>query len=301
MFGNSLTILKRTAIESGNDKIWKLSAALAYYTIFSLPSMLIVIIGLCSIFYGRDAVQGHIFGEINQFVGPDAALQLEDILKKTSLHHDNFFATTIGFVVLLVSATGIFGEIQDSINSIWGLQTIPKKNMIKLVLNRLISFSMILVLGFILLVSLVLSTLLETFMDHLKQHFSHGLVNGVYVFDYALMLAVTATLFAFVFKGLPDARIKWNDIWIGSLFTSVLFITGKFIIGYYLSHNNIISTYGATGSLIVILLWVYYSSIILYFGAEFTQVYVRFKGRNIEPNKYSMWVEKNPVHPQITA
>ena len=289
------SIIKDTFKEFVNHNVLKLSASLAYYTIFSLPSMLIVVIGLCSIFYGKEAIQGTIFFQIHKFVGAEAALEIQHILQKTTLHHDNFIATIVGLITLLLGATGMFGEIQDSINSIWGLKTKPEKGLIKILLNRLISFSMVVVLGFILLVSLLLNALLETFFDNLKKHFSEGFINNLYLFDHAIMFGIIVLLFAFIFKALPDAKILWKDVWIGAFVTSILFMLGKFLISYYLAHNNQISAYGAAGSLIVILLWVYYSAIILYFGAEFTHVYVKHQGRSILPNKYAIWVEKNIV------
>ncbi len=298
---NLWSIIKDSFKEFNNDRVLKLSAALAYYTIFSLPSMLIVVIGLCSIFFGRDAVQGQVFTEIRGLIGNDAAVQIQDILKKTTLHQDNFVATIIGAVTLLVAATGMFGEIQDSINSIWGLQTKPEKGLIKMLLNRLISFSMVIVLGFILLVSLVLNALLEGFLHRLEHYFSEDMVKYLFVLDYGIMVVVTTLLFASILKVLPDAKILWKDVWVGAFATSLLFLLGKFLIGYYLKHNNSISAYGAAGSMIVILLWVYYSAIILYFGAEFTQVYVQHKKRRIEPNKYAIWIEKNVVEKRLNT
>jgi membrane protein len=295
------SIFKESCLGFIDDKVLKLSAALAYYTIFSLPSMLIVIIGLCGIFYGKDAIQGEIFFQINQYVGAEAALEIQHILQKMALHHDSFVATTVGIITLLLGATGMFGEIQDSINSIWGLKTKPEKGWIKIILNRLLSFSMVVVLGFILLVSLLLNVLLETFFDHLKKHFSEGLIDNLYAVDHLLMFGVIALLFAFIFKVLPDAKILWKDVWIGAVVTAVFFLLGKLLISYYLSHNKQISAYGAAGSLIVILLWVYYSAIILYFGAEFTHVYARHHGRAIAPNKYAVWVEKNIVEKKLNT
>ncbi|MFL5752009.1 MAG: YihY/virulence factor BrkB family protein [Bacteroidia bacterium] len=295
VFKNAWAILKDSFKEFSKDKVLKLSAALAYYTVFSLPSVLIVIIGLCSIFFGREAAQGKIVAQIGHMVGPDAALQIQDILKKTTLHHDNFLATIIGFVTLLLGATGMFGEIQDSINSIWGLKASPKKGFMKIVINRLMSFSMVLVLGFILLVSLILNTVLDAFFDSLHRLFSDKVIHVLYYLDYLVMFGIIATLFAFIFKGLPDAKVHWRDVWIGAVVTAVLFLLGKFVISYLLMHNSNVSAYGAAGSIIVILLWVYYSAIILYFGAEFTQVHVRFHGRAIEPNKYAVWVEQRTV------
>jgi membrane protein len=292
-------IFKDSCLGFIHDNVLKLSAALAYYTIFSLPSMLIVIIGLCGIFYGKDAIQGEIFFQINQYVGAEAALEIQHILQKMALHHDSFIATTIGIITLLLGATGMFGEIQDSINAIWGLKTKPEKGLIKIVLNRLLSFSMVVVLGFILLVSLLLNVLLETFFDHLKKYFSEGLIDNLYAVDHLIMVGVIILLFAFIFKVLPDAKILWKDVWIGAFVTALFFLLGKFLIGYYLSHNKQISAYGTAGSLIVILLWVYYSAIILYFGAEFTHTYAHHHGRTIAPNKYAVWVEKNIVEKKL--
>lgn len=288
-------LLKNSFSEFVKDKVLKLSAALAYYTIFSLPSMLIVIIGLCSIFYGREAIQGTIFHQISGFIGSDAALQIQNVLKNTTLHHDNFLATAIGLATLLIAATGMFGEIQDSINSIWGLKAKPEKGLIRMLLNRLLSFSMVLVLGFVLIVSLILNALLEGLFQQLANLFSEDLVQYLYILDYGLMIVVTTLLFACILKVLPDAKILWKDVLVGAFVTSLLFFLGKYLIGYYLKHNSNISAYGAAGSIIVILLWVYYSAIILYFGAEFTQVYVRFRNRRIQPNKYAVWIEQNIV------
>lgn len=300
-FKNSWGIIRDSFKEFSNDKVFKLSAALAYYTIFSLPSMLIVIIGLCSIFYGRDAIQGQVFSKIQGIVGSDAAKQIQDVLTHTTLQHDGFVATAVGIGTLLLTATGMFGEIQDSINSIWGLQTKPKKGIIKMLFNRLTSFSMIVVLGFILLVSLVLNALLEGLIHKLEHFFSPEAINFLFILDYGIMILVTATLFASIFKVLPDAKIKWSDVWVGAFTTSVLFLLGKFLIGYYLKSNKSIGAYGAAGSVILILLWVYYSALILYFGAEFTQVYVKYKKRRIEPNKYAVWVEKNIVEKELNT
>lgn len=300
-FVNFWRILKDTGSEFIDDKVMRHSAALAYYTIFSLPAMLIVIIGLCGLFFGKEAIQGELFSEISGFIGKDAAAQVQEILAKTTLRHDNLVATIIGLVTLLVAATGMFGEIQDSINSIWGLKAKPERGFVKILINRFMSFSMVVVLGFILLVSLLLNAVLSGLLHKLERYFSETVVNYLFVLDYGVMIIVTTLLFASILKVLPDAKILWKDIWVGAFVTSVLFFIGKFAIGYYLEHNSSISAYGAAGSLILILLWVYYSAIILYFGAEFTQVYVRHKKRKIEPNRYAVWVEKNTVEKKFNT
>ncbi|MBL7933504.1 MAG: YihY/virulence factor BrkB family protein [Bacteroidia bacterium] len=295
------SILKDTFNEFFEDNILKLSAALAYYTVFSLPAMIVVIVGLCSIFYKKEVIRGEIFSEMSTFIGKDMAIELEKILKMTTIYHDNFLAAAVGLAALLFAASGMFGEIQDSINTIWGLKAKPKKGFVKLVLNRLISFAMVLVLGFMLTVSLLLNALLEGFFHRLEVLFSEEVVSLIYIADHLVMILVTALLIASILKVLPDAKIQWRDVWAGSVTTCVLFMLGKFLIGYYLSHSASVSAYGAAGSIILVLLWVYYSAIILYFGAEFTQVYARHHNRKIQPNKYAVWVEKNTVEKQLNT
>jgi membrane protein len=274
-----------------DDRGVKLSAALAYYTIFSLPSLLFTLIGLGGLFLGKEAIQGEIFHEISVFVGSNAAKEIQDILKNTTINNNNILATIIGILFLLISASGIFGEIQDSINFMWGLKARAKKGLVKLLFNRLLSFSMILILGFILLVSLMLNALLGAFMEKLKYFLSDGVVNLFLILDYVIMALVIVFLFAAIFKLLPDAKIKTKDVLVGAIFTSILFFIGKFLIGYYLQNYGNVSAYGTAGSLILIILWVYYTSIILYLGAEFTQVHLRSKGRQIEPLSYAEWVD----------
>jgi membrane protein len=283
-------ILKEAFGGFDEDRVMKLSAALAYYTVFSIAPMLIILIGVAGIFFGQDAIQGQVYYQLGNLVGHDAAVQIEEVLRKTTLSHDNVWATIIGLVTLLLGATGIFGEIQDSINFIWGLKTRPKKGFIKLLLNRLISFSMIVALGFLLMVSLVLNALLAVFLEKLNDMFSDQLVNYVFIIDYALMFASISLLFACIFKVLPDAKIRWKDVRTGSMVTALLFMGGKFLIGYYLKNNATINAYGTAGSLIVLLLWVYYSAIILYFGAEFTKSHALKRGIYIEPNRYAEWI-----------
>ncbi|HYG16966.1 MAG TPA: YihY/virulence factor BrkB family protein [Bacteroidia bacterium] len=284
-------LLKETFAAFNEDKVPKLSAALSYYTIFSIAPMLVLIIGLGSIFFGREAIQGEVFGLIVEYVGVEAAAQIQNVLKETSIRHDTVLSTIISGATLLLTATGIFSEIQDSINQIWGLKTKPQKGLIKLVLNRVLSFSMILVLGFVLVVSLVASYLLELSLRKLKALFDDELVDSLVVMDYVLIFAAITVLFMFIFKVLPDAKIGWRYVMRGAVVTSLFFLLGRYLIGFYLKQSATISAYGAAGSLILLLAWVYYSSIILYFGAEFTQVYARHKGMRIEPNKYAVVVE----------
>lgn len=294
-FKTWLDILKTTFSSFIDDKGPKLSASLAYYTIFSLPALLVVVIGLGSIFFGRQAIEGDIMGYLSDSLGKETAAQVQEMLKNTSQEYDNIWATIIGSVTLLFLASTIFAEIQDSINQVWGLKPKPKKGLINYLFNRLLSFSMIVVMGFILLVSSVLNALLATFTEKLKGYFPESLVNSLLIIDYLVVLVVVIMLFSAIFKILPDAKIKLRDVLTGAIITTILFVIGRFVIGFYLKNYANISVYGAAGSVIVILLWVYYTSMILYLGAEFTQAYVRHTGKTIEPYKYAIKI--NPDKP----
>jgi membrane protein len=276
------------------DEGIKLSASLSYYTIFALPPLLIVIISLCGIFFGAEAVRGEIFGQINKFVGNEAALQIQETLKNVTLSHSNFFANLIGVVMLLIGATGVFSEMQSSINFIWRLNAKPKRRFIKFLENRLLSFSMIGCLGFLFLVSLIVNACMDVISNRMTAHFPNITVFLFYANHLFLFILVTL-LFTLIFKTLPDGKISWKDALIGSAVTSLLFMIGKFAISAYLGKSSLASVYGAAGSLIVILVWVYYSAMILYFGAELTKVYAHAHGEKIIPNVYAVEIEKVQV------
>ncbi len=284
-------ILKETINDFTSCRITRMSAALAYYTVFSIAPMLILIISLAAVFYGRNAIEGSIYNEIKSFVGSDAALQIQELIKKATIKQGNVFASGASIVALILGATSVFGEIQDSINVIWNLKAKPKRGWIKILLNRLLSFSIIVSLSFILLVSLMVSTVLDVLIDRLIQLFPGMAVHIAYGLNFLLTFIIITLLFGIIFKVLPDARIKWHDVLTGAITTALLFMLGKLGISYYLGTRNIGNTYGAAGSIIVILLWVYYSAIILYFGAAFTKHYAQFKGRRIYPNDYAVWTE----------
>ena len=283
--------LKQVFTEFIEDNILKYSASLAYYTVFSLAPVLIVIISICGVLFGKDAIQGHIYGQIKGLVGNDAAVQIQDTIKNIHLTGHNVFATIVSIVVLLIGATGIFGEVQDSLNKIWGLRVKTRKTWWKLILNRLLSFSLIISIGFVMMVSLLLNAIVSAFGNFLARYFSEFSVIVVQITDSVLTFVVTTFLFSLMFKVLPDAKIKWKDVLIGGLITSVFFTLGKLGIGYYLGRSNIASVYGAAGSIMIIMVWVYYSSIILYLGAEFTKVYAKLHGGKIYPNEYAIWIK----------
>lgn len=292
---NIFGIIKDSFIGFRQDKVLKLSASLAYYTVFALPALALVLISVTGIFYGEDAASGVIFSQLDGLIGKNAALQIQEAVKNRHLSGTSFIGTIIGGAMLLLSASGIFGEIQDSINLIWGLRAKPKRGILKMLLNRILSFSLVLSLGFAMLVSLVINGLLAALKARLQVEFPQLNVNLVLIADYVLQVVIITYLFAIIFKMLPDAKIKWRDVSVGAFVTTMLFLIGKFLLGFYLTRNSSIEAYGAAGSIVLILLWAYYSSAILYLGAEFTQVYAKRYGSAIEPNKYATWVETHTV------
>lgn len=292
--------IKQSVSDFFEDRILKLSAALAYYTVFSLPGLVIIIIWFSDIFYGQQAVEGTVYGQISQLIGPEAALHLQQTIQQAILSGESKFATIVGLITLIIGATSIFAEIQDSINLIWRLKPKPKKGKgwLKLIINRLLSFSMILSLGFLLLVSLVINSLMDVFIDKLTQAFPETEVIVAYIVNMVLSFFLTSFLFGLIFKVLPDARIEWKHVRAGAFTTALLFMIGKFLIGFYLGQNRMTSAYGAAGSIIIVLLWVYYSAVILYFGAIFTRAYAIHTGSNIYPNNYAVWIEQVEVQSQ---
>lgn len=278
----------------GDDKVIKLSGSLAYFTIFSIGPMLIVIMFFADLFWGREAIEGTIYGQINGFVGSEAAAQIQEIIKNVTLSGSTF-TVTVGFITLIIGATTVFAEIQDSINTIWNLKVKPEKGWLKMILNRLLSFSVVVGLAFLLLVSLIINGVLEALSDRLIVMFPEIAVIVIYIFNLLLTLVVITFLFAVIFKVLPDAKIKWRDVMVGSIVTALLFMIGKFGITFYIGNSNIGSTYGTAGALVVLLLWVYFSAIILYFGAEFTKVFAAQYGSRIHPSQYAVWIKNIEV------
>lgn len=295
------TILKKTYTEFDDDNAIKLSASLSYYTIFSLPPLIIIILSICGVFFGTEAVTGQFFLQINGLVGNVAALQIQDTIKHVELSNSNVFATIVGAITLAIGASGVFAEIQSSINFIWGLKAKPNKGFAKFVKNRLMSFSMIAAVGFLLLVSLSVNTLMDILNTRLMLHFPDATIYLFYVLNVIILLITTTMLFAIIFRTLPDGTIAWKDTLIGSGVTSVLFMIGKFAIGYYIGSSTVATVYGAAGSVIIILVWVYYSAIILYFGAEFTKVYATTFGKKIIPNDYAVEIKKEIFEEKVPS
>ncbi|MCF0064460.1 YihY/virulence factor BrkB family protein [Dyadobacter chenwenxiniae] len=295
------SLFKDSFSEFMEDNGLKLSAALSYYTIFSLAPMLLVIISIVSIVFGKEAFQGELFGQISGLVGKEAAAQLQDLIKNAELSNKSGIAATVGIVTLLIGATGVFAEIQDSINYIWSIKSKPKKGWLQYLKNRLLSFSIILTLGFLLIVSLGINTLVDLMSAQLERYFSEVSVIFFSVLNVVVVMAVITALFTVIFKVLPDGHVRWKECMVGAAFTAVLFAIGKFAISFYLGKQDLGATYGASASIVILLTWVYYSSIILYFGAEFTKVYARTDGVNISPNEHAVLMVRREVEQENPA
>ena len=288
-------VLRQAFTEFFNDHALKFSASLSYYTVFAMGPVLLIIISLAGIFFGKQAVEGEIYTQIQDLVGSGAAHQIQEIIRNLETSQLSRSGAVLGVVILFVGATGVFVEMQDSINYIWSIKPKPRKSIVKFIFDRLISFSLIISFGFILMVSLVLHALIDLLQHRIETYFDEATVVILQVMNYVALFTIITALFAIIFKVLPDARIRWRDCFAGAVFTAFLFMIGKFLIGLYIGKANIGLTYGAAASVVIILLWVYYTSIILYFGAEFTKVYTMNLGGGIVPDKTAVFIIKQEV------
>lgn len=291
-------------IDAGNgfieDKCMKLSASLAYYTVFSIGPLIIILVWALGFLYGNhldgpDGARDTVMSELTELFGPEISKLLESAILKISFESKSNLGLIIGISTLIVTSTTIFVDIQNSINTIWKVKAKPKKGWLKLIINRLISFSMILGLSFLLMASLLISSVIGVFTRHIERLLGDwdielwGLINS------GITFVIIAILFGFIFAFLPDAKVRFRDILGGSIFTTILFMIGKYGISLYLSLSATATAYGAAGSIIILLAWVYYSAAILYFGAEFTKEYAIKYGRGITPASYAVLVKQTEL------
>ncbi len=287
-------LMRLAAGEFIGDNGLKLSSSLSYYTLFSMAPMLLIVISIGSILLGKEAAEGHLYSQFEGLIGKNGAIQLQEMINNIQISGDTPWVTVLGFVTFFLGATGVFIEIQDSVNTIWSIKVKPKRGWVRFILTRLISFSMVVGIGFLLMVSLVLSAVLSIIDEWINAHIS-SFTWLAYILSNAISVGAVLLLFAVIFKVLPDAELGWRDVIIGALFTAILFLIGKYLINLYLSHSSTVSAYGAAGTVILIILWVYYSAIILYFGAEFTKVYSNEYGGKIRPSPFAVFVEKKEI------
>ncbi len=277
--GELWELTKRAFSDWSEDKATKLAAALAYYTMLSIAPLLVICMKIVGKIFGDEAASGQISAYLNQTVGQKGAEAAQEMIKNAGQPSAGILATTISVVVLFLSASGVFGELQDSLNTVWEVKPKPGRGIMGMIKDRFLSMTMVMGVVFLLLVSLIASTVL-TGATH-----AIGLDEGVIlsVINFIVSIAVITVLFALIFRYIPDAKVRWPDVWIGAIATSILFTIGKSLLGWYLGRASATSVYGAAGSLVALLIWVYYSAQILFFGAEFTQVYSKKYGRGIEP------------------
>lgn len=279
-----------------SESYLRYSASLSYYTIFSLAPLLIITISLSGYFFGRQAMEGRIFSEIRTHIGDVAAMQVQQMIQHVAFTQGSFVARVIGIIVMVLGISAVYTEIQDAINHIWKLKPIPKLNRKKFFIKRVISLGIFSITGCVLVLSLLINLLIDVFGNYL-QFFAGAGVYMVSAINRVFIIAVVTVLFTFIFKYLPDGKVKWKDAIKGAIFTSILFMLGKTAIGYFLGKFIVTSTYGAAGSLVVLLLWIYYSSVIIYFGATFTKVYAYLYGQKIIPRSYAIFVETKEFSP----
>ena len=279
-FKGLVSVLKDSFKGFMDDNVMGLCGALSYATIFSIAPLMVVVIAIISFIYGADAVQGNIYSSLTEIMGADAALQIQNLVKSASLSGKSTWAAVIGVVTLIFGASAVFAQIQGSLNTIWGIKPKPKSGIIKLLVNRLLSFSLVLSIGFLLIVSLSLNAALSYVSNYVLEYFPGGMGVIVNILNFVVTYFILAVLFGYIFKVLPDARIRFKDVAVGALVTAALFMIGRLLISLYIGFSNFDDTFGASAAVIVILVWIYYSSLILYFGAEF--------GYKIYPDKFAV-------------
>lgn len=281
-------LLKETVQNWLADKAPRLGAALAYYSIFSLSPLLIIAIGIAGLVFGPEAARGEIVEQISQTVGEPVALALQSLLASTEKTGGATAATIIGIVLLLFGASGVFVQLQDALNTIWKVAPKPGLGIKEMVWDRLLSLGLVLTIGFLLLVSLVVSAGLQALVGFLTPASLPGGAFLWQVISFLVSFGVLTLLLALLYKFLPDVHVRWRDIWIGAAMTALLFAVGKYLIGMYLGRGTTTSAFGAAGSLVVILIWVYYSAQIFLFGAEFIRAYAAKCGAKTEPKRHAV-------------
>ena len=271
------TLFKQTITEFSSDKVPRLGAALAYYTIFSLAPLLLIVIAIAGLAFGHDAAQNKIFEQLKGVMGPTTASDVQEMVKNAAKPKSGSVATIIGLVTLILGASGVFGQLKDALNTIWDVEPRKGGGILIMIKDRFLSFAMVFGTGFLLLVSLVIDTAITAMGTYATDHLPGGEALW-HIVELLFSFCVITVLMAMIFRFLPDLRIEWRDVWLGATLTSLLFILGKFALGIYFAKSAVGSSFGAAGSLVIVLLWVYYSAQILLFGAEFTQVYARSHG-----------------------
>lgn len=294
------TMKKLPSVLAGAGKVWndhepwRLGAVVAYYALLSLPGLLIVTVTAVGAIWGPKLVEGEITGQIEEVVGQDVAESVQSIIENAQLGEQSLLMTIVGIAVLLFGATGVFYHLQLSLNDLWDVRQEPESNILKLLIDRAVSFGFVLAIGFLLLISFVVSALLSAFGDFLSTIWEPAYVVAAQAIDFVISTGVIAVLFALMFRFLPDARVRWATIWRGSLLTAVLFNLGVFLLGFYFGKASPGSMYGAAGSVVALLLWISYACLIFFYGAALVRYYEERFGDGIIPRENAVLVKYEP-------
>lgn len=286
------SLLKETALQWDEDQAARQAASLALYTLLSIAPLLIVSIKVAGVALGDEAARGQVSQEIGRLVGPQAGVAIEAMVNSAKQPGEGVISSLIGLAILLFGASGVFGELQAALNQIWEVKPRPDRGVLGFLKDRFFSFTMVMGVAFLLLVSLVVSAVLATFTEHFRDMIPYAPLW--WVLNLAIGLGITTVLFALIFKVIPDARIGWHDVWVGAFATAVLFSVGRILLSWYVGRSATVSPFGAAGSLVALIVWVYYSAQILFFGAEFTQVFATRYGSRIVPSANAMRIDESP-------
>ncbi|MDX5438670.1 MAG: YihY/virulence factor BrkB family protein [Pontibacter sp.] len=288
-------LTKQTFKEFIEDNPLDYAAIIGFYTIFSLPAILIITIRIAGAVFGQEAVRGEVVTQIGGIIGRSSAEQIQNIIENASLSPATTIGTLVGVATMIFTATTVFVALQDSLNAMWEVKAKPEKAWLNLIIARVLSLAMVVSLGFLLLVSLSVDVVLGIVYSYLRSELSGIAVYFVTIGNLLVSILISIIIFATIFKVLPDAKIRWPNVWVGASVTAILFVIGKYVLTLYFQHDPLADTYGAAGSLVLILVWVYYTSIIFLLGAEFTQVYSRERDKGIEPEEHAVKVKKKEV------
>jgi membrane protein len=275
-----------------DDKCFQLAAALSYYTLFSLAPMMVIAISLAGYFFGRDAVSGELYEQIRDLIGADGAKAIQTMVESAYVEQKGLIPTIIGIATLIFSATVTFATLQEALNIIWKVKVNTDSGIMRLVINRVLSFTLVLGIGFLLMVSLIIQSLISLLSKYIQRLLGEGSDILFQILELIVSSSIIILLFAIIFKFLPDAKIKWRNVWRASILTTILFSVGKYLIGLYIGQSNFASTYGAAASIVIIIVWINYSSWIFFVGAEYAYVYMKRRGEEIEPSAHAFKIKR---------
>lgn len=287
----SWEVLKEAVAEFGKSTAFKDAAAISYYSIFSIPGLLIIIVWVAGNFFGEDAIRGQITEQIGGMMGKDTAESVQELIASAMIDKENFIMKAVGVGSLVFAATTLFFQLQQSLNQLWDIEASPKKAWLKFILDRANSLGMILVIGFLMISTMLMSTLISLFSDFIKSNVGIRTYLLVDVLNYVIGFGMVVLLFALMFKVLPDIKITWKSVWMGALFTAILFTLGKFLLSFYFAEFKPTSTFGRAGTVILIMLWINYTCMLIFFGAQLTKVYTYKKGLPLRPDNHAKWRE----------